>query len=574
MTRPRQDINHQTPEKWLYGETQSVRRELLVTIGLAFAAGVLIVLQARLLSLACQRIVMEHALLSAILPLAGSVAVVAIIRALLLFLSERRSVRAAAEIKRRIRSLLYRKIQKLGPTGMIGEDTGPLLEATTTAIESIEPYISRFLPQVALAGLLPLVTLIFVVPAEWRSGLVLLFSAPFIPLFMILIGRGSEKLHRRQWTKLSRMSGQLLDLVQGLPDLKIFGAVKREAAAVENISDQYRHATINVLRVAFLSAFTLEFFASIGTAVVAVFIGFRLLDGNLTLADGLFVLLLAPEFYLPLRTLGLSYHSRMQGVAAAERIAPLLQLPDPQGYDGNLPAPTTASSIKLENVSFSYGANRGGIKEINLELSAGSLIALVGESGSGKTTLARMITGLARPESGRITVNGVDLNQLSPEAWRNSLAWVPQQPFFFKGSIRDNLLLGIPVASDEEIHSALEVAAATEFISRLSAGLNTEMGDRGAGLSGGELRRLALARAFLRKAVLIILDEPTAGLDAANEQLVIEAIRKMARTSTILLISHREDTVAMADRIAILVDGRLDWIVSPGEYRALAAGVA
>ncbi len=574
MTPSTDDKSSLKPESWLFSETLTVRRHLIAAIALSFVAGILIVLQARLLSLACHRVVMEQAGVYAILPLAGSVAAIALCRGLLLLFSERRAVRASAEIKQRIRSLLYHKIQKLGPTGLIGEETGPLLEATTTAVESIEPYISRFLPQIALAGLLPMVTLLFVVPAEWRSGLVLLFSAPFIPLFMILIGRGSEKLHRRQWTKLSRMSGQLLDLVQGLPDLKIFGAVKREAAAVERISDDYRHATMSVLRVAFLSAFTLEFFASIGTAVVAVFIGFRLLDGNLTLADGLFVLLLAPEFYLPLRTLGLSYHSRMQGIAAAERIAPLMQLPDPEGYDGTLPAPSTAPVITLKNVSFSYGANRGGIKEIDLELPSASLTALVGESGSGKTTLARMITGLARPENGHITVNGINLNQLSPESWRNNLAWVPQHPFFFKGSIRDNLLLGKPDASDEEISSALEAAAAADFVSRLSAGIETELGDRGAGLSGGELRRLALARAFLRKAVLVILDEPTAGLDAANEQLVIEAIRKLAQTSTVLLISHREDTVAMADRIALLVDGRLDQVIPASEYRTLTAGVA
>jgi len=264
----------------------------------------------------------------------------------------------------------------------------------------------------------------------------------------------------------------------------------------------------------------------------------------------------------------------MQGVAAAERIAPLIQLTDPEGYNGTLPAPETAPAITLENVSFSYGADRGGIKEINLDLPAGSLTALVGESGSGKTTLARMITGLAQPESGRVTINGINLNQLSPEAWRNSLAWVPQRPFFFKGSIRDNLLLGRPDASDAEIHSALESAVATDFVSRLAAGINTELGDRGAGLSGGELRRLALARAFLRKAVLVVLDEPTAGLDAENERLVTIAIGKLAQSCTVLLISHREDTVAMADRIALLVDGSLDRVVSANAYRKLMAGAA
>jgi ATP-binding cassette subfamily C protein CydD len=309
-----------------------------------------------------------------------------------------------------------------------------------------------------------------------------------------------------------------------------------------------------------------------GTAMVAVVIGFRLMGGNLGLADGLFVLLLAPEFYLPLRTLGLAYHSRMQGIAAGERIAPLMQLPVPQGYDGTLAAPTAAPAIVLEDVTFGYGEDRGGVSGINLELPAASLTALVGESGSGKTTLARLIVGLTRPESGRITVDGVDLTEISADSWRSALAWVPQKPFFFKGTIRANLLLGCPETADAEIVSALEAAAATGFVSRLAAGLDTELGDRGAGLSGGELRRLALARAFLRKAVLIILDEPTAGLDAENEQLVNQAIGRLAGSRTVLLISHREDTVAMAERIALLVEGSLDRVVSADEFRKIAAG--
>ena len=368
------------------------------------------------------------------------------------------------------------------PAGRAGEDTGPLVEAVTAGVEGLEPYVARFLPQAALAALLPLIALCFVLPAEWRAGLVLLFSAPFIPLFMILIGRGSESLNRRQWGRLSRMAGHLLDLVQGLPDLKIFGAARREAAMVARVSDDYRQATMAVLRVAFLSAFTLEFFATVGTAVVAVVVGFRLLSGHLSLADGLFVLLLAPEFYLPLRTLGLSYHSRMQGVAAAERIAPLLALPLAEGYGGTLPVPSGPLTVRFEGVSFLYDGDRGGVTGIHLELPAGSLTALAGESGSGKSTLVRLLVGLVRPSSGRITVNGTDLAQFDPAGWHGRLAYVPQRPFFFKGTIRDNLLLGCPQADGEAIRRALDAAHVTPFIDRLPSGLDTELGDSGAGL--------------------------------------------------------------------------------------------
>jgi ATP-binding cassette subfamily C protein CydD len=323
---------------------------------------------------------------------------------------------------------------------------------------------------------------------------------------------------------------------------------------------------MSVLRVAFLSAFTLEFFATVGTALVAVIIGFRLLLGSLSLGEGLFVLLMAPEFYLPLRNLGLSYHARMQGVAAAERIAPLLARPLPGGFAGSHPAPSGPPSIIFEGVSFRYGGVRGGVIAVDLELPAGSITALAGESGAGKTTLARLLVGLARPESGRILVNGHDLTALEPDSWRSRLAWVPQAPYFTSGTVRENLLLGRPDADENLINTALAAAAADQFISRLPLGLETLLGDRGAGLSGGELRRLALARAYLCQATLVVLDEPTAGLDAENERLVCEALERVACGRTVLVISHREQTLSYTERVAEIVGGRIEQVVSSAEF--------
>jgi ATP-binding cassette subfamily C protein CydD len=553
-------------ELWLFAEARQIRWLLLCIIGLAAGIGLLVVFQARLLASACQRVVMQGEGLASVMPIAAALVLLAAGRCLCTYILEIRSAAAAARIKQTVRSQLYRKIQSLGPAGLAGDETGPLIETVTKGVDELEPYVTRFLPQLSLAAILPLMFLIIIVPSEWRSGLVLLFSAPFIPLFMILIGRGSEKLHRRQWSRLSRMAGHLLDLVQGLPDLIIFGAAKKEATVVARISEEYRTATMAVLRVAFLSAFALEFFATVGTALIAIIIGFRLLGGNLSLEEGLFVLLMAPEFYLPLRNLGLSYHARMQGVAAAERIAPLLAKPLPEGFAGSLLPPDGPPAILFEGVSFNYGGNRGGVSNVDLELPAGSITALAGVSGAGKTTLARLLAGLARPESGRILINGRDLTMLAPDSWRSQLAWVPQVPYFTSGTVRENLLLGRPDADENQIKTALEAASASQFVSQLPHGLDTVLGDRGAGLSGGEMRRLALARAYVRQAALVVLDEPTSGLDPENERLVCEALERLALGRTVLVISHREETISRAERVAEMVDGRIERVISSAEF--------
>lgn len=555
-----------TAERWLFAEAKKVRGLLLAVVALSAATGVLVVIQARLLAMACQRVVIQGDDVTSLIPLALTLVLVAVGRSLFIWMLENKSAAAAARVKQAVRSKLYRKIQSLGPAGLAGNETGPLIETVTKGVDELEPYFTRFLPNVVLAALLPLMFLIIIVPSEWRSGLVLLFSAPCIPFFMILIGRGSETLHRRLWGRLSRMAGHLLDLVHGLPDLVIFGAAKREATVVARVSEEYRSATMSVLRVAFLSAFTLEFFATVGTALVAVIVGFRLLSGNLSLGEGLFVLLMAPEFYLPLRNLGLSYHARMQGVAAAERIAPLLAATVPEGFSGTLIPPDGPPSVRFDGVSFRYGGNRGGVTDVDLDLPAGSSTALVGESGAGKSTLARLLIGLARPETGRILINGQDLTTLDPDVWRSRLAWVPQAPYFTSGTLRENLLLGHPDADENEISAALEAAAAGQFISHLPHGLDTVLGECGAGLSGGELKRVALARAYLCKATLVVLDEPTAGLDPENERLVGEALERLAHGRTLLVISHREQTLSHVARVAEMVDGRIDRVVSASDF--------
>lgn len=552
-------------EKWLFRQALSSRRCLIIAMLSAVIGGILTLLQARVLATACHEAVIVHSDMAAITPLAGLVVLIALFRSLLSFLSEKYSAAAASQVKAGVRSRLYRRILSLPPQRR-EMDSASLVEAVTHGVDSIDPYISRYLPNLALAAVMPLLCLLILAPYEWRAGLVLLLSAPFIPLFMILVGKGAEELNRKQWSRLSVLSGHLLDLIRGLPDLRICSAVKREAEAVARISEEYRLSTMAVLRVAFLSAFTLEFFTTVGTAVVAVIIGFRLLGGTLELVDGLFILIAAPEFYLPLRTLGLSYHSRMQGVAAAERIAPLLSDEDLESRPrGALSVPSGPPAIVYEGVTFRYGSDRGGIIKTDLLLPSGTMTALVGDSGSGKSTVAWLLLGLAAPQEGRVTINGIDLTLIDPEDWRSRIAWIPQAPFFFCGSIRENLVIGLSGVDDESVRKALSSASALSFVDNLPEGLDSRLGDKGAGLSGGELRRLAVARVLLRGADLIILDEPTAGLDRESELLVCEAIKSLGSGRTILIISHREETVSFADRVVRLVDSRIDDVTSSGE---------
>lgn len=558
-----------TAEHWLFGELILVRLPLLVSISAALLATVVTVLQARILATACHRVVIDGAAVAAIMPLALYLLLFALFRSLLTYLGERQSSRAAAVLKKEVRSRLYRRIHALQAGGRVA-DSGALIEAVTQGVDSLEPYVARFIPHLAIAALFPPLCILLLFPIDWRSGAVLLFSAPFIPLFMILIGKGAQRLNRQQWSRLAVMSGHLLDLIRGLPDLKICSAAKREATAVARVSEEYRHSTMAVLRVAFLSAFTLEFFTTVGTAVVAVIIGFRLLSGSLALVDGLFILLVAPEFYLPFRTLGLSYHSRMQGVAAAEQLAPLLAaVPASASLSALSAVPDGTLTITFSGVTFHHGGDRGGVTAVDLLLPAGTVTALVGASGAGKSTLAGLLLALASPQAGLICANGIDIGKFASAEWHRRLAWIPQKPFFFCGTVRENLRIGLADCSDTDIHVALEAAAALSFVQQLPGALDYQLGDSGAGLSGGELRRLAITRVLLRRADLVILDEPTAGLDRENEQLVMAALVKLAKGRTLLLISHREETVRWADRVVRLVDGRIE---QPVTATGLTAG--
>lgn len=551
-----------------------------ISVGLGLGNGVLLILQAWLLAQVLNAVVFNQAGLDEVALWLWPLVALFLLRAGLVWASEQSAFRAAAEVKIRLRDRLYRHIQAAGPAWMASQRSGAIAEDLTRGIESVEAYYARYLPAMSLTALIPLAILIVVLPLDWLTALIMLITAPLIPVFMILIGSGVERLNQQLWKELARMGAHFLDVIQGITTLKLFNASRREADVIARISEDYRASTMRVLRVAFLTSAVMELFSTLGIAIIAVFIGFRLYQIELPIPDlitppdigfatGLFLLLLAPEFYLPLRNLGTHYHGRMEAIAAAERLVAVFETEVPAPSQPPMPLDVDQPlTVRFDDVHFSYETARPALAGASFQIAPGQRIALVGPSGAGKSTIASLLLGFIHPEQGQIWVNDQALSQLDLDAWRQQLAWLPQQPRLFQGTLADNIRLGRPEASDAMVRHAAEQAHAAAFIDRLPKGYHTSVGERGAGLSGGQIQRVALARAFLRDARLIILDEATASLDPESEGLVQQAIDALAKDRSMLVIAHRLSTVRTADRILVLDQGK---IVESGHHEALIA---
>jgi ATP-binding cassette, subfamily C, bacterial CydD len=386
----------------------------------------------------------------------------------------------------------------------------------------------------------------------------MLATLPLVPVFMWLVGRYTERRTRQRWRALARLSSHFLDVVRGLPTLRAFNRGEAQAARIEQVSHEYRRTTMATLRVAFLSGTVLELAATMGIALVAVTVGVRLVEGGLGLEAGLTVLVLAPELYLPLRTLAAQYHASADGLAVAERLLDLLEEASEAGSGHAVPPSPLDAPIRLEQVSFAYPEREGIVLDsIDLDLAPAETVALVGPSGSGKSTIASLLLRLAEPDGGRVTVGAVDLAAYDPAAWRAQVAWVPQRPTLFRGTVAENIRLGDAAAGDVRVRAAAVLAGADGFVRELPEGYDTVVGDGGRPLSAGQLQRIAIARAFLRDVPLVILDEPTANLDADSAELVEEAVERLREGRTVLLIAHRPELARRADRIVTLVAGRV-----------------
>jgi thiol reductant ABC exporter CydD subunit len=524
-------------------------------IGLATAA--LVLLQATLLAR-----VVSHAFHGASLKAVwvGLVllALVFAVRGVLAWWFEVAGRRAASTVLSELRLALVERRLRSHPAALDGAEAGELAAAAIQGVEGLEAYFARYLPQVVLACLVPLAVLAWVAAVDLDSALVMLLTLPLVPVFMWLIGRYTEQRTRERWQALRLLSTHFLDVVRGLPTLRAFNRGRAQAAAIADVSERYRSATMGTLRVSFLSGSVLELAATVGVALVAVTVGVRLVDGGIGLQAGLTVLVLAPELYLPIRQLGAQFHASADGIAVADRIFALLDASAETGAGGTQTAPSPAElPVRLERVSYAYPARPGFVLDaLDLELAPGETVALIGESGSGKSTVASLLLRLVEPAEGQITVGGVDLAACDTAAWRRLVAWVPQRPTLLRGSIADNVRLADPSASDERVREAAVLAGADTFVQALPRGYDTVVGDGGRLVSAGECRRIALARAFLRDAPLVILDEPTADLDAVSSELVVEAIERLRVGRMVLAIAHRPELARNADRVVALEDGK------------------
>ena len=465
--------------------------------------------------------------------------------------------RAASTVMSALRLELLRA-RLLGDAAADRSEAGEVAATAVEGVDELEAMFARYVPQLFLAAVVPVAVLIVVVAIDPISAAIMLFTLPLIPIFMWLIGRFTEVRARERLEAMNRLAGHFLDVVRGLPTLRAFNRGSVQAERIATVSDRYRQATMGTLRIAFLSGTVLELAATLGIALVAVTVGVRLVDSDVGFEAALTVLLLAPELYLPLRNLGTQFHASADGRAVTDHLLALIGEPA-DGQAGSTAPPSPAdSAVRLEAVEYSYPSrDLPVLAGASLEISPGETVALTGPSGGGKSTVAALVLGLLRPGGGRVSVGGIDLAGCDPERWRRELAWVPQAPTIFRGSVADNVRLGDPSAGDEAVAAALEAAEAAGFVGRLPDGAATMVGDGGRPLSAGERQRIGLARAFLRDAPLIVLDEPTANLDPDNAARIETAIARLLRDRSALLIAHRPESAAIADRTLRLEDGRI-----------------
>jgi ATP-binding cassette subfamily C protein CydD len=548
---------------------RGVRATLAATVLLGMLAALLVIAQAFFLSKIISGIFLGGQSLrqvwNVLLLLLGIIAA----RGILAWGSEVTATRASGRARTSLRRRLVAHLFALGPAYIRNERSGELVSTLYEGVEALDPYVSQYLPQLVLAVLVPAFLLVTIFWIDVPSGVILLIVTPVLPFILAVVGMMAGAETKRQWRALSLMSTHFLDVLQGLTTLKIFGGSRGQVENIRNTSERFRKATIRMLRVAFFSALFLELGATISTAVIAVEIGLRLLTGMMPFQPALLVLLLAPEYFLPLRLLGTRYHAGMTGKVAGQRITNILNTPvtvsQPPARLSQSPF-VAGDAIHFERVSYTYDGQRPALHNVSFDIQPGKKIALVGPSGAGKSTVAQLLLRFIEAERGTIFIDDVPIERIPPQEWRKHIAWVPEHPYLFHATVAENIRLGCPSAPLADVIEAAQLARAHAFIQEMPQEYDTMIGERGLNLSGGEAQRISLARAFLKNAPLLILDEATSYLDAENQAAVLEAITRLEQGRTVLIIAHRLSTVCNADQIIVMDTGR---VVAKGTHDAL-----
>jgi ATP-binding cassette, subfamily C, bacterial CydCD len=540
-------------DRRLLEHARATRSFIAVAVALGSLAALLIVAQAWLIADIVAEAFLGGRSLSALsAPMAALLAVV-LARALVAWATELAAARASAAAKSQLRAGLLERGSQLAAHGDPRIRTGELAILASRGIDALDGYFSLYLPQLLLAVIVPLTILAAVLADDWISALIIAATIPLIPIFMALVGAATRESMERQLGTLERLAGHFLDVVAGLPTLQVFGRARAQVEAIARVSGLYRERTLATLRITFLSSLILELVATVSVAIVAVAIGIRLLDGDLALRAGLFALVLAPEAYLPLRRLGANYHASAEGIAAAEKAFAVIEAPAPPAGRSTIVPDPAREPIVLEDVTLTYpGRSRAALRELSLSVRPGETLGVCGPSGCGKSTILAVLLGLMDPDEGSARIGDEEIGGIQPSAWHARLSWVPQRPHLLHATIAENVRLGRTGSSEEQVLDALQEAGLLEIVRRLPRGLDTVLGEGGAGLSAGERQRLALARAFLRDTPLMLLDEPTAGLDGDTERDVVEAVRRIACGRTVVLVAHRPALVDICDRVVLL----------------------
>lgn len=560
--------------KWLRTQQTPIKKLLNLNILLAGISSVILVAQTWLLANLLHHLIMLHTDRDELIPHFSGLIITFGLRAFILWLREKIGFKCGQQLRNHIRQQILDKIHQVGPAVINNKPAGSWATLMLEQVENLHNFYARYLPQQMLSVIVPVVILIAVFPLNWAAGLVLLITAPLIPIFMILVGLAATDSSQRNMATLARLSGQFLDRLRGLETLRLFDRTSEQTEQIEQRTEDFRKTTMDVLKMAFLSSAVLEFFTSISIAIMAVYFGFSFLgqiefgaygDTSMTLFVGFFCLILAPEFYQPLRDLGTYYHDRSAAIGAADAIVEFLEQAEITSHAKEPVIPNMQSAVEIQAENFIVLSPQGAplTQALNFKLAAQSHTALVGQSGAGKTSLMNALLGFL-PYQGSLKINGTELNQLDLSQWRRHIAWVGQNPLLLQGTIKENLLLGEIQADNEEIEQALIQAHAKEFTNKL--GMDCEIKDGGVGVSVGQAQRLAIARALLRKGQLLLLDEPTASLDAQSENQVLQTLNKISQKQTTLMITHRIEDLKQCDQILVMQQGK---IIQQGHFNYL-----